>query len=337
MIENILEFSTDKFIEIIRSTSSFVLTTHVKPDGDAIGSEIGLAEWLISLGKSVKVFNHSETPANHLFLDQERPIVEQFSKDKHESSIMEADALFLVDTNAPDRSKSLGPYFSTHPKKVLIDHHLEPENFADFRFIDTEATSTGEMVYRLITAAQKELGGSISQKGAQALYTAIMTDTGSFRFPRTDSEVFRICADLIDLGADPVLTYDRTYNQAKPSRLKLIGRTLDSLGFYFDNRLALQVIMQNDLQQAAADEEEVDGFVQFPLQIETVVFSIFALQLKEGWKMSFRSKGDHSAQEISTAFGGNGHFHAAGARVYENVTWEILRDKLLTSVGAELK
>jgi phosphoesterase RecJ-like protein len=336
MIENILEFSPAQFIEIIRSNYSFVLTTHVKPDGDAIGSEIGLAEWLISLGKSVKVFNHSETPGNHLFLDKERPIVEQFSKDKHESSIIQADALFLVDTNAPSRSKSLEPYFSTHPQKVLIDHHLEPENFANFRFIDTEATSTGEMMYRLITAGQKELGGSISQKAAQALYTAIMTDTGSFRFPRTDSEVFRICADLIDLGADPVLTYDKTYNQAKPSRLKLIGRTLDSLGFYFDNQLALQVIMQDDLLQVSADEEEVDGFVQFPLQIETVVFSIFVLQLKEGWKMSFRSKGNYSAQEISTAFGGNGHFHAAGARVYENTVWDDLRDKLLATVEAEL-
>lgn len=98
----------------------------------------------------------------------------------------------------------------------------------------------------------------------------------------------------------------------------------------------MQVIMQDDLLQASADEEEVDGFVQFPLQIETVVFSIFVLQLKEGWKISFRSKGDYSAQQLSTTFGGNGHFHAAGARVYEKSTWESLRVKLLASVEAEL-
>lgn len=336
MIENILEFNPAQFTELVRSNNSFVITTHVKPDGDAIGSEIGLAEWLISLGKSVKVFNHSETPANHLFLDLEHPIVEQFEKNKHEPEINKADALFLVDTNDPNRSKSLEPYFSTHHNKVLIDHHLEPVDFADFRFIDTEATSTGEMMYRLIKESQKQLGGNITAKAAQALYTAIMTDTGSFRFPRTDSEIFRICADLIDLGADPVLTYDKTYNQAKPSRLKLIGRTLDSLGFYFDNRLALQVITQNDLKEASADAEEVDGFVQFPLQIETVVFSIFVLELNDGWKMSFRSKGNYSAQEVSTAFGGNGHFHAAGARVYESITWENLHTKLLASVQAEL-
>ena len=336
MIENILEFNPARFIEIVRSNNSFVLTTHIKPDCDAIGSEIGLAEWLISLGKSVKVYNHSETPSNYLFLDTGHPLVEQFNKEKHEEEIHKADALFLVDTNDPNRSKSLEPYFSTHKNKVLIDHHLEPVDFADFRFIDTEATSTGEMMYRLITAAQKDLGGSISPKGAQALYTAIMTDTGSFRFPRTDSDIFRICAGLIDLGADPVVAYDKTYNQAKPSRLKLIGRTLDSLGFYFDNRLALQVITQHDLQEASADAEEVDGFVQLPLQIDTVVFSIFVLELKEGWKMSFRSKGNYSAQEVSTGFGGNGHFHAAGARVYENITWENLRMKLLASVEAEL-
>lgn len=337
MIEKTLEFNPAHFIDIVRSTNSFVITTHVKPDGDALGSEIGLAEWLISLGKSVKIYNHSETPSNHLFLDLERPIIEQFSKEQHEQSIVEADALFLLDTNDPNRSKSLEPYFLTHPKKVLIDHHLEPKDFADFRFIDTEATSTGEMMYRLITSAQKELGGSISQKGAQALYTAIMTDTGSFRFPRTDSETFRICADLIDLGADPVLTYDKTYNQAKPSRLKLIGRTLDSLGFYFEERLALQVITQEDLTTLKAVEEEVDGFVQLPLQIETVEFSIFVLELKDGWKMSFRSKGERSAQAVSGEFGGNGHFHAAGARVYQKTPWEEIRSKILSAVEAQLK
>jgi bifunctional oligoribonuclease and PAP phosphatase NrnA len=336
MTKAIFEFDTKSFTDLIHTTNSFVLTTHVKPDGDALGSEIGLAEWLLSLGKSVKVFNHSETPSNYHFLDDKNPIIEVFDKNKHEKAVENAESLFLVDTNDPNRAKSLEPYFEYHPKKALIDHHLDPKKFADYVFIDTEATSTGEMMYRLITEAQKELGGTITQKAAQALYAAIMTDTGSFRFPRTDSDVFRICAELIDLGADPVLTYDKTYNQAKPSRLKLIGRTLDSLRFYFDERLALQVITQEDLNAVGADEEEVDGFVQFPLQIETVEFSIFVIQLKEGWKVSFRSKGKRSAQAISIEFGGNGHFHAAGARVYEKYSWGELKTKLIASVERQL-
>lgn len=336
MTESIFEFDTDQFIDLIRSTDSYVITTHVKPDPDALGSEIGLAEWLLSLGKSVKVYNHSSTPTNHLFLDFERPIIEQFQQEMHGSLIQAAESLFLVDTNDPNRAKSLEPYFADHPKTVLIDHHLEPKDFADYRFIDTEATSTGELMYKLITSAQKILGGTISVKAAQALYTAIMTDTGSFRFPRTDSDTFRICAELIELGADPVRTYDEVYNRAKPSRLKLIGKTLDSLEFYYNSRLAIQVITQDDLQKVAADEEEVDGFVQLPLQIETVVFSIFVLQLKEGWKMSFRSKGVYSAQSVSAEFGGNGHFHAAGARIYDSMEWEDIRSRILTTVAQQL-
>src|SRR5438045_8009508 len=105
------------------------------------------------------------------------------------------------------------------------------------RFIDTDATSTSEMIYRLIVDAQKELGGNIDKKGAQGLYVGIMTDTGSFRFPRTNSETFRICAELIDLGADPVSTYNEIYNSSRASRVLLIGRCLSSLKFFFDDLL----------------------------------------------------------------------------------------------------
>jgi phosphoesterase RecJ-like protein len=192
------------------------------------------------------------------------------------------------------------------------------------------------MIYRLISEGKKELGGTISPKAAQGLYTAIMTDTGSFRFPRTDSDIFRACADLIDLGADPVKTYDETYNSAKPSRVKLIGKCLSSLQFFFDDRLATQVIKQADLRESGAIEEEVDGFVQFPLQVGTVEFSIFILELRQGWKMSFRSKGSKSAAEVAKQFGGNGHFNAAGARVYEEIAFDELHKRVLDAVGQEL-
>ena len=337
MAENIREFDTKKFTSLIKGLQRIVLTSHINPDGDSLGSEIGFAEWLKSIGKEVRVFNHSKIPENYLYLDKENPIVEIFAPAKHEEVIKNADAFFLLDTNDPDRAKSVGPYLSSHKNPILIDHHLDPKDFAKMRFIDTDATSTSEMIYRLITEAQKELGGTISKKAAQGLYVGIMTDTGSFRFPRTNSETFRIAAELIDLGADPVETYNETYNSAKASKVLLIARCLASLKFYFDNRLAMQAIFQNDLKETGSIEEEVDGFVQFPLQVASVEFSIFILELKEGWKVSFRSKGNKSAAEVAKKFGGNGHFHAAGARIFEKKSFEILEKELLSAVSDNLK
>jgi phosphoesterase RecJ-like protein len=336
MSERVFDFNPGTFDELVAKNGSFILTTHINPDGDALGSEIGFAEWLLSLGKKVRVINHSHTPENYKFLDLERPLIEVYDRELHDKAILASDILFLLDTNDPQRSKSLESYFGKHRKTVLVDHHLYPKEFANYRFIDTEATSTGEMVYRLIRFVQKDLGGTISKKAAQALYVAIMTDTGSFRFPRTTAETFRITAELIDLGADPVLTYDRTYNSAKSSRLLLIARCLASLKFYHDNRLAIQLITQKDLADCGAIEEEVDGFVQFPLQVSTVEFSIFILELKNGWKISFRSKGDKSAAKLSQYFGGNGHFHAAGARIFETVSFDELQAKLIKMADIEL-
>ena len=336
MADKIQEFNTDKFISLIKGLRKIVLTTHLNHDGDSLGSEIGFAEWLISIGKEVRVINHSHIPGNYKFLDKENPITEIFDPARHTEVIHTADAFFLLDTNDPLRTKSLAQNLSSHKNPILIDHHLEPKDFAKIRFIDTEATSTSELIYRLITAAQKELGGTITKKGAQGLYVGIMTDTGSFRFPRTVSETFRISAELIDLGADPVYTYNEIYNSARASRVLLIGRCMNSLQFYFNGRLATQVIFQNDLKETGSIEEEVDGFVQFPLQVATVEFSIFILELKEGWKVSFRSKGNKSAAEVAKKFGGNGHFHAAGARIFEKKSFEELHKQIQEAVLKEL-
>ncbi|MBS1903083.1 MAG: bifunctional oligoribonuclease/PAP phosphatase NrnA [Bacteroidetes bacterium] len=336
MAQSIYEFNPASFTEIVRANHSFVLTTHINPDGDALGSEIGLAEWLLSIGKSVRIFNHSPIPENYKFLDAERPLIEIFDESKHRNIVLEADVFALLDTNDPDRSKSLSSLLVEHPNTVLIDHHLEPKEFAKARFIDTDATSTGEMIYRLVSDSMNTLGGSITPKSAQGLYVAIMTDTGSFRFPRTDSDILRISADLLDRGADPVRSYNETYNTARVARIKLIGKCLSSLELFFDERLATQVITQADLTEAAAVPEEVDGFVQFPLQVATIEYSIFFLELKEGWKISFRSRGKRSAAEVAKQFGGNGHFNAAGARIFREISYHDLKAEVLVAVEREL-
>lgn len=330
-------YDSKKFFEFIAAANSIVLTTHVNPDGDAIGSELGLAEYLRTIGKEVHVINHSPTPPNYLPFDQPDPILEQFNESQHDALIREADLFIILDVNDPARIRSLEPYTRVRTKPtIVVDHHLEPKTFATEYFVDTEACSTGEIVFKLIEAGKKILGGLISPKGAAALYTAIMTDTGSFRFPRTDSEVLRICADLLDAGADPVRCYDLVYNSSAPSRLLLLRESLNSFHYYYEDRMALQILTQEQLKKTGAAEEEVDGFVQTPFQIKGVVLSVFLLQLKEGWKISCRSKGDVSAAQLAQSFGGNGHFNAAGARVQASTPPDAMKEQIVYQAGKVL-
>ncbi len=339
------EIDSTSFIRFVSGHQSFVLTTHVSPDGDALGSEIGLAEWLLSIGKRVSIINHSPTPYNFAFLDTPEPIIEQFDEKKHPAIIKEADVIFVLDVNDPVRTRSLGafllrsdaPSFSRRGQGVVvIDHHLNPKPFATEYFIDEDACSTGELIMRLIAEAQPTLGGQITPKAAQALYAAIMTDTGSFRFPRTTSAVFRMCANLLDLGADPVKIYNEIYNTSPPGRLELIRDALNSLEYHYDGRMAFQCILQSQIRAANVDEEDVDGLVQFPFQVKGIVFSVFLLELKEGWKVSTRSKDNVSAAHFAQTFGGNGHFHAAGARVQEARTLEAMKRAIVDNAGAIL-
>ena len=330
-------FDPSAFIRLVRAHESFVLTTHVNPDGDALGSEIGLAEWLLSLGKNVRVINHSPTPYNYLFLDQPNPIIEQFDAAKHAEVLQNAEIIFVLDVNDANRTRSMEPFLLKFRNPIaIIDHHLNPKSFATDYFIDTDACSTGELIVRLVEAARPVLGGQITPKAATALYVAIMTDTGSFRFPRTTAAIFRMCADLLELGADPVRTYHEVYNTSPPGRLLLIRDALTSLEYHYDNRMALQCILQADLRAASADEEDVDGLVQLPFQVKGIVLSVFLLELKEGWKISTRSKDNVSAADFAQSFGGNGHFHAAGARVKETHTLEEMKRMIVDNAGKVL-
>ena len=344
------EVNFDSLFPLIREHSSFIITSHVNPDGDALGSEIGLAEWLLSLGKQVRVINHSPTPYNYFVFDEPNPVLEQFKQEAHEKALRSAEVIFVLDVNDPGRVRSVGSYLSRgaglppgapipEPVSVpivVIDHHLNPKDFASQYFIDTDATSTGELIYRLIRQAQPSLGGTITPKAAMALYVAIMTDTGSFRFPRTDSGTLRMCADLLDLGADPVRAYDEVYNQSPAGRLLLMRECLNSFEYHHENRMAFQAIMQSQLEAAGAMEEDVDGFVQMPFQVRGIVLSVFLLELKEGWKISTRSKGNVSAAAFAQSFGGNGHFNAAGARVHGKISLGDMKQMILENAAKVL-
>ncbi len=300
-----------EILSVLEKNDSFVLTTHVNPDGDGIGSEIALAEFLALRKKGVRIINTSSTPAVYRFLDPDGRI-EQFDEALHAPVIASTRVIVVLDTNHPARLRTMAsPVEQSQAVKICIDHHLEPSPFANHYLIDDNATSTGEIVYRLLTAA----GPPLSPIIAQALYAAIMTDTGSFRYPRTDPEIHHIVARLIERGADPVLIYREIYERWSPGRIRLLGKVLESLAVACNGNLATVTITREALAATGTTEEDTENFTVYPMSVDGVSIGILFLELADGVKISFRSKGTIPASSLAREFGGNGHLNAAGARL----------------------
>jgi len=301
--------------KILEDNKSFMLTTHVNPDADAIGSEIAMYRILKKLGKNIKVLNHSTTPYNLEFLDSDNIIV-KFNEKRDKIVFDESDVLIALDFNRINRMVSMQKIFSESNKvKVCIDHHQDPEDFADHYFIDTQYSSTGHIIYDFI---EKTKLVDLTYEIANPLYAAIMTDTGSFRFERTTSELHKIIARLLETGVDPVQVYDSIYDQSKISKVKLLGRSLDTLKLIDKDRIGYMYILQSTFAELGASESDTENFVNYPLSIENVVISLLFIELKNGFKVSFRSKGNIPVNKIAENFGGGGHTNAAGARFHDS-------------------
>jgi bifunctional oligoribonuclease and PAP phosphatase NrnA len=301
----------NEIAELINNKQEFILTSHVNPDGDSIGSEIALHRFLSKKGKRSRIINFSKTPDNYSFLDNER-VIEQFNEDVHKEPIEHADVIFILDTNEYSRLRFMAPLINaSNAKKVLIDHHLGfNKNGFDYYISDTDSPSTGEILFKFI-----KLNGSgfFDKEIAAALYTAIMTDTGSFRFDRTDSETHLITAELLGYGINPYDIYSAVYNQATPGKLRLLGRFLENIKIENNNTTGYSVLHQKDFIETETDEYATDGFTHYLLSLSSVVIGILITQTKRGAKISFRSKGNIPVNELAKEFSGGGHLNASGA------------------------
>lgn len=299
-------------IPFLRAHQRFVLTTHVNPDGDAIGSELALAAWLTARGKQVAVINVNPTPAVYRFLDPQSTI-RAFDPQRDAPVLRDADVIAVIDTNHPDRTIGMEPFISGSPAvKICIDHHLDAGDFAQEYFLDTDATSTGELLYRLLECDDDR---NITPAIATALYCAIMTDTGSFRYPRVDAEVHRIVARLIERGADPVEIYRQVYDRWSTGRVRLLGKALASLRLNGSDAIASIAITREMLEQTGTTEEDTDNFTTYPMSIDGVTIGMLFVEIPEGLKISFRSRDDIPINLLAKEYGGNGHKNAAGARI----------------------
>jgi phosphoesterase RecJ-like protein len=294
-----------------------VITTHHKPDGDAMGSSLGLFNYLVQKGHFVKVVTPTDYPYFLQWLPNNPEVI--IYTDKVEESkklVAEAELIFCLDFNTLTRINELGEEVrKADGIKVMIDHHLEPEGFDDYRHWDINACATAQLVYDFI-ANQLSDKESINKDVATCLYTGIVTDSGSFRFPNVTANLHRIVADLIDAGAVNWRIHQQLYDNTTEGRLKFLGYCLSNkLEVFREFNTALITVSDEDIKKFDIQTGETEGVVNYALSISGIKLAAFIVERKDKVKLSLRSTGEFPANEICKKyFNGGGHRNAAGGQ-----------------------
>jgi phosphoesterase RecJ-like protein len=290
-------------VELIENKHNFAITTHVRPDGDGIGSSLGLCWLLRSLGKEAEVIVSDGIPATYHSLPGADEIV-------HISEINgKYDAVFVIECSDIQRPsiKNLDQQFT-----VNIDHHSTCEHFGTINWIDPTASAVGEMIYNLC----KAIGGRISKEIAECLYMALVTDTGSFHFPNTTERTLKVASELVKAGVKPAKISEAVYNSYPWSRIELMSKVLATVKRDATGRVAWMrqtLEMRETTQMADGDN---NGFVNIPLAAKEILASIYMREVRPNfYRVSLRSKGDINVARIAEKFNGGGHKNAAGLRI----------------------
>jgi len=303
--------------EILADPKHIVITTHHKPDGDAMGSSLGLYNYLIQKGHHVKVVSPTDYPVFLHWLPNNADVV-IFTEQREVSKglVDRADLIFCLDFNTLSRINELGELVrESSAIKVMIDHHLEPEDFDNYRHWNINACATAQLVYDFIVNIMHE-PGLINKDVASCLYTGIMTDSGSFRFPNTTPEVHHIVASLIQKGAENWKIHQLVYDNFSADRLRFLGHCLlNNLKVFPEYNAAMISVSQAELKQYNIATGDTEGLVNYALTINGVRLAALIIERTEMVKLSLRSTGDFPANEICKKyFNGGGHRNAAGGQ-----------------------
>ena len=305
-----------KAVELINKSGKFLVTTHTRPDGDACGCVVAVSEMLKTIGKDVKTILPSEMPEWYEFLFSEKPaVLERDVKVKEliDGLFFQPDLIIIIDTNSYNQLAGLADYIKQNNKPVLvIDHHITGDALGDVELTDTKAAAAGLIVYDLLKCA----GWKISKKAAQALFVAVATDTGWFRFSSTDSRVHKVCAELIENGVNSAEIYHRLYQSFTQQRFRLLTAMLNTLQLHFDGRYAEQHLLLKDFEQTKAAYKDTENLIDECQRISSVEASALFVELKNGKiKCSLRSRGGVDVRKIAQKFGGGGHKGASGVHL----------------------
>lgn len=320
------------FVEIVREYHRFLLTSHMRPDCDALGSELAMAVALESLGKHVLIVNGQATPDNLKFLDPQHRI-RVIGEDIQLEDLAAVEVIMVLDTCAWGQ---LGPMADvlrgTKARKIVLDHHVSGDDLGALLLKNSKAEAAG----RLVVEAADQLGVPLTDAMATPLFAALATDTGWYRFSSTSSDTYRLAARLIDAGASPAEIYRQLYEQDTLGGVQLHGTILSRLVTELDGRLAHMVVRQSDFETTGAVPSDTEDVINVALTVAgTEVAVFFVQQPGGGCKVSFRSRGPLDCNEIAARFGGGGHKAAAGARI--DLPLDVAQAKVLDAVRAAMR
>jgi len=319
----------DRIREAIETKTRFVLTTHVHADGDGIGSELALYYHLKDLGKDVHILNPSPLPDIYRFLDPAGTRIQEYGE-RHARTLGEAEVLFLLDLSSVDR---LGPLRSAlaenRPLRICIDHHPEQGPSCDLAWIDDQAASVGELVFLLL----KRCGREISPAIAEALYVAILTDTGGFRYSNVTAQTHRVAAELLGTGFDHHDVYRRVYESTTWKQYLLFARAVGKLERACDDKVAWMSLTRQMFEETGTEEKDTEGLAEFPRSIGGVQIAIlFIEQAPDCIRVRFRSRRETHVDELARELGGGGHRNASAA-VLKGTGLQGAIDKVLALAG----
>ncbi|QJD78264.1 DHH family phosphoesterase [Spirosoma rhododendri] len=307
----------DAIGRLIIEPQTVLITTHQNPDADAMGSSLALAGYLRKKGHRVTVVTPTDYPQNLHWMAGNDTVVAFDEKQRVAVSqlMSEATVIFCLDFSALDRIKELAPMVrQARATKVLIDHHLEPESFADLALWNPAAAATAELIFQLIS----DLGDQIliDVAIAECIYAGLMTDTGSFRHSNTTGNVHRIAGALIDIGIDVSTIHRRIFDNVSIDKFRLLGHVLnEKLNVLPEFRFAYITLTEDELKAYRSKTGDTEGMVNYALAVEGVVAAAILIDRGEEIRISFRSVGDFSVRDLANAhFNGGGHRNAAGGR-----------------------
>ncbi|MDZ4804208.1 MAG: bifunctional oligoribonuclease/PAP phosphatase NrnA [Candidatus Eisenbacteria bacterium] len=289
---------------------SIVITSHVNPDGDALGSELGLARWLDTRGHAARIVNADPVPDRYDFLDRNGR-VETLDPTRHATLVAETDLLVVVDVSRWDRIGRVGEYFDNTPTpRLCIDHHPGAVDFPTLAAVVAPSfAATGELIVELMAA----VGDRPDRTTAEALYVAIMTDTGSFRHASTTPRTHRIAAELLATGIDPSELYDLTWNRNSETRMRVIGEAYRTFKLHASGALVVASLSAESLRALHAKPADTEGLAELLRGVAGCRASAVFTEMAPGEvKVSLRSRGAVDVNAVARQFGGGGHVNAAG-------------------------
>lgn len=317
--------------EFLAERPDIIVTNHQNPDGDAVGSATALSGVLMQLGFKVKMIMPNNYAANLKWMSlSEEVIFYDESPLEADQWLKEAGLLIHLDYNNPSRSGSMeGAIRESSARKLMIDHHQQPEDFCDWTYSDTTMSSTCEMVWHFLEAMQWT--DLLTKDLAEALYTGIATDTGNFRFSATSPLTHRVAAQLLEKGVENQKVASRVYDSNSLSRFQLLGRALSQMQLQPELHTAIIYLDQKDLNECGFKKGDTEGFVNYGLSLEGMEVAAFILPRDGHYKLSFRSKSQFDVNQFARQyFEGGGHKNAAGGSSNRNLadTLNYLKDCL---------